>query len=841
MSLTQPTWVTPAGSLGSYPSTLPVSFTLQANLTQLPVPATSAIYAVISGSLPAGLSMNSSGVITGTPTLVSQLTTSTFVVRVTDNLGNLRDRTFSMSISGSTAPHFSTPTGSVLSTQDSVWVELQIQYENPDPTNPVEMVLVSGRLPPGLAISTSGVIHGYADKPVSIITKPYVETELLVTEAGTNILTVSSTAEFEATRPIVFTGTMFGGLVEGTTYYVKSVINNTKFTISDTEDGPEFMLGNGTGFATATLEAVVVGQPTISTFTFTLGINSPAGNAQENYSITVINQNTPISQGGPGNPANTRTPAIMNSRPPVDVSGSDPYFGYYLYPAEDSTLSYPLDSNAFIGTIKSDNFFAFKVVGYDFDGNDLTYIYSDLPPGLTGDPVTGWVTGTPILSIAGLNQYSFGVAVYKVMNPTIQSPFIHFAYNLSNSIDGTITWISPASLGTIYNGEQSTKSVLATCDVSLDYRIVSGELPPNLSLLSSGEITGYAAVQPTDQLLDIGDTTDFTFTVEAYSPDIALIKSRKEFTITIEQLYQQPLDTLYIKATPSIEDRAILETLLSNETLIPSEMLYRSEDPKFGKATEIIYEHAFGIHASNVAQYLAAITKNHYWRNITLGELDTAVARDENGQIIYEVVYSKIIDNLVNPDGVSISEEIYWPRRIDLSLGPWYTSSTTLYTSYASILGTDYYTSLTPGYARVLYPNSLFNMRERVSSELGQEYSSRILPRWMTSQQRDGNTLGYTQAWVICYTKPGYSETIKNNINTNWLKPEGLPWKLNMIDFKIDRFFVNKQLTYNYNNLTVPNSWSGLPSATPAPDPSNSKDFYALFPQVTILPNETQY
>jgi hypothetical protein len=105
----------------------------------------------------------------------------------------------------------------------------------------------------------------------------------------------------------------------------------------------------------------------------------------------------------------------------------------------------------------------------------------------------------------------------------------------------------------------------------------------------------------------------------------------------------------------------------------------------------------------------------------------------------------------------------------------------------------------------------------------------------MTSQQENGSTLGYTQAWVICYTKPGTANTIKNNIETNW------PYTLNQINFKIDRFSVNKSSTYNWDNNLNPPAWTGLPSANPVPDPLNSKDFYVLFPRQTILPDNTQY
>jgi hypothetical protein len=102
----------------------------------------------------------------------------------------------------------------------------------------------------------------------------------------------------------------------------------------------------------------------------------------------------------------------------------------------------------------------------------------------------------------------------------------------------------------------------------------------------------------------------------------------------------------------------------------------------------------------------------------------------------------------------------------------------------------------------------------------------------MTSQQLNGSTLGYTQAWVIAYTKPGLANTVKNNIETLW------PYKLNQINITIDRFTVDKSATYNWDNSLQPPNWTGLPSADPVPDPLDSKDFYVLFPRQTILPRQ---
>ena len=82
---------------------------------------------------------------------------------------------------------------------------------------------------------------------------------------------------------------------------------------------------------------------------------------------------------------------------------------------------------------------------------------------------------------------------------------------------------------------------------------------------------------------------------------------------------------------------------------------------------------------------------------------------------------------------------------------------------------------------------------------------------------------------------------IKNNIKNNWKNPAGLPLVLNQINFKIDRFSVSKITSYDYDKNLNPPAWIGLPSATPTPDPTDSKDFYVWFPRQTILPDETQY
>jgi hypothetical protein len=217
---------------------------------------------------------------------------------------------------------------------------------------------------------------------------------------------------------------------------------------------------------------------------------------------------------------------------------------------------------------------------------------------------------------------------------------------------------------------------------------------------------------------------------------------------------------------------------------------------------------------------------NHYNRNIVLGGLKTAIARDDNGDVLYEVVYSEIVDDLVNPEGVSVPESIVWKKPISLQLGPWTINNGQIFSSSGST-----YTSYTPGSVQKFYPASLDNMRNIIIDNLTQDTDNLLLPKWMTSQQENGNTLGFIKCWVICYTKPGYSTTIKDNIENNW------QYTLSDIDCSLDRYYVDRSTTYNWDiDLSIP-AWVEVPSEITTSTNLEQHDMVVLFPRKTILPN----
>lgn len=720
-----PVWNTPVGSLGSYPGNSPLLITLSAYAVN---PAAELKFKIISGNLPEGtekdpIRMDMFGTIRGTLKLAVNQTEYKFTVRITDEHLEFSDRTFSITVSNENKPQFLLKTGEVVNTLDSMYVEYDIQYSNPVTTNQCYVNISSGELPPGLYMTETGKIVGYAEPPI---------------------------------------------------------------------------LPNKS--------------PTKRTYTITVQLTSDYGNDTAIYRLTVRNQQ--LTQG-PGQ----RRPVILNNRPRV-----------YPIPTNDADYDFYTKDKTAIPVIESGEYFSYKIIGHDFENSPIEYKFSNLPTGLTGDENTGWITGIPVVNTPGLIRIDFGVKVRKKNNIFMVSAVETFPFYISNTIKQDIQWVTDKNLGTINNNTISDMTIEATSHVDLKYRLSGGKLPPNLQLLDNGQIIGKVSHQPTHYLMKQGESSEFKFTIEAYSPVYKLVNDTREFTLKVHQYYEKPVESVYFKVGSDAKNRLIVKDLLNDTSIIPDEYLYRPLDPYFGKAKDVRFIHAYGIPVNGLETYLKVVENNHYYRKILLGPVQTAIARDDNNNVIYEVVYSPIMDELMNKEGGSSPQQIIWPRNIRETDAGYTINNTTLFTAFE-----DNFTSQSPGRLRRLRPASLVNMRTQLTTTLGQNTDISLLPRWMTSQQRDGNTTGYIQAWVICHTLPGKSEIIKDNINNNW------DHTLNEIDFSIDRYIIDKSSTFDWNfNLSIP-TWGQLPSASPAPSPLDANDITILFPKPTILPRELDY
>ena len=731
--MAQPIWITPPGTLGTIAEGIFYQIPL---LAYEPEQGATVFYEVIAGALPDGIQFEDTGLIAGVPRAIGSVqgvpqevardVTSKFAVRAytkkTVNgiqvIDRLADRTFTITVTGPDAPRFTTPAGTIGTFFDGSQVSgIQIEYTDVDPGEITVIKLVSGQLPPGITLTSTGFLSGFV-APNTDIAAP----------AG------------------------FDRLGQGYAQY--------PFDFSN--------------------------QSADVTYEFTLEITDGTNSDLRTFNIVVYSRNSMTADN-------------------TNLTSDNTFVTADVTPVRTPILLTPQGS---IGTTNNDSFFAFQFQGLDLDGDPFRYTLtasSDEVFGLTLDPESGWLYG--YIPDLGLTEtvYQFQIEVYKLNDPSYISDPYSYSLNVNGNINTEITWLTPSDLGTIVNGATSILYVQAVnrSGLALEYRLLSGSnssLPQGLQLLSTGDIAGRCSFNTF--ALDGGTTTFdltqqdnivnpttfdlvFNFVVEVYSQN-NLVSVTKNFSITVIRRYNEPYQNLYVQAMPPEDDRALINSLLQNSDIFPPNFIYRPSDLNFGVSTRVIYMHAFGLTASTLDEYYSSLYENHYWKNLVLGNIEVAQARNSAGEVIYEVVYSRIIDNLINDQGQSVSKAVELPFPVDIN-------NTEIFT---------------------VYPNSLINMRDQVIDTVGQVGS--VLPTWMLSKQQNGRVLGFTPAWVIAYVKPGRGEQIAYNIRTEFGD------RLNLVDFKVDRYELDALLTKNWDPVT--DHW--------VPSPPS----YTTFDAVSIVP-----
>jgi hypothetical protein len=118
-------------------------------------------------------------------------------------------------------------------------------------------------------------------------TQDPLSTTATATTASNNRVTVSSTDDFSVNDPIIFTGTTFGNIIAGTTYYVSEIVNTTQMTISTLINGGVFVLSNGAGSMLLTSQANTL---TLSTATgsMTMNVSLPVSPGQVNGQLFTL-------------------------------------------------------------------------------------------------------------------------------------------------------------------------------------------------------------------------------------------------------------------------------------------------------------------------------------------------------------------------------------------------------------------------------------------------------------------------------------------------------------------------------------------------------------------------
>lgn len=830
-------WITPQGSLGTINERDRQEINLLASSNQGPI-----TFSIQAGSLPKGLRLENNQIL-GTPFEVSKPTTSRFVIRADDGVEK-KDRTFSIIVEGRDEPKWVTNEGllpvgpnSTFFVLDNDKVDFQLIALDPDipAGDTIEYYIPynGGELPPGLSLSRSGRITGFTDPIFALEYKIYsgnYDLNLFDSEPydlGTRPINGFDSFTFDErtfdyfdetgfprrlTRYYQFTVVATDGLFEDRRSFQIYVVSEDFLRADNT------IMQVGTGIFRA--DNTYVRKP--------IWITEPdLGIRRANNYVTVYLDvfDPPSMPGYISYRFETINPEFSGKSVRIFRDETD-YIEVDMVPDPSGKTGLPRRNQKFavatvynfldstLGTYTILN--VEKINGYEnrygitFDpslGERVTegaeIIFGDssiLPPGLNLDTITGELVGNLPYQPRVTKDYRFTVsAVNTYDNGVSASTPRTFSLKVLGEIESGIVWLSDRDLGSISPNKNSMISVEAESKLggrSILYSLRSGELPPGLKLLPSGEIygkvnqigsettqgitrfynwDGSSAKDYTTTTFDSNLTSFdrvYTFVVEARDI-LNFSETAKTFQITVNTQADTVYSNLYFKAYQKKSKRDLWNNFISDYSIFEPEKIYRYGDPAFGVQDEIKMLMFAGIESNNAETFVQAISRNHYFKRLNFGNVKKAVAKDTTTQqVVYEVIYVEIVDPLVK-NGKSISEVVNLRDNIN---SKFLVNNTRINVSSNIPLASD------SDYQRI-FPNSIKNMRKNIKGTGARDRS--YLPLWMRSIQEDQFAEpGFVSALPLCFAKPGMADEIILNI-----KNSGFDFKV--LDFEVDRYIID--------------------------------------------------
>lgn len=462
------------------------------------------------GALPAGISVSSAGVVSGTPTAAGAFS-PTFTV--TDSASHTGTATLSLAVN---APNIAISPGTL---PDGIAGTAYSQTASASGgTAPYTYARdpAGGALPTGLSLSSGGVL------------------------SGTPTVAGSFTFSIKATDSSTGTGAPFSKSMSYTVTIGAPTISITPAALPDATAGTAysqalaasggspaytFAITGGTAPAGVTITGnTISGTPSVpGTFNFTVTATDSLGfPGTHNYSLTVVPPTITVSP--------TTLPAstvgVAYSQAFAGSGGTPPYsfaitggaLPAGLSPSGGGISGTPTAAGPFVITVTATDSLGFTgtrtytgavaaptisltpasvpagVVGQSYSstlvagGGTAPYTFSStgtLPPGVSLSPATGVLSGQPTTP----GTYNFTVAVTDHSTGT-GAPFSkQLPYTLTISAP-TIT-IAPASLPAPVIGAAYTQSITATGGSgSYTYTSTGGPLPAGLTLSTAGTLSG---------------------------------------------------------------------------------------------------------------------------------------------------------------------------------------------------------------------------------------------------------------------------------------------------------------------------------------------------------------
>ena len=721
-----PVWTTTAGKIATIDEQVAYSLQLEANTSD----STAIAYSVIAGSLPAGMQVTSTGLLTGTPAEVAKRTLYTFVVRATAGT-TITDRTFSLDVQGSDAPTFTTASGQLLlddSTSvglywviDGSSVSLQMQATDSDTRAGQTLVyeIMQGSLPPGITMSKTGLISG--------------------------IVKLTDDQKFGER----------GGYDDGSP--------------EDKWDG--------------TYDRTVTSKSISKNFDFVIRVSDGTSFVEQNNNIFVYSadfwrvSNTAITIDASEIDGSPLTMDLSANRRPVFRTGSD--LGTFRH---DNALVIKIDVEDF-DPLQGDLEYSIQSgslpagVSIDVNSGEL---YGQLARQSAVETNYNFTVRANRVIVAGINVFTDQSFTMKVIGEID----IGIAFTTPTVI-GTLKADIPSLL--------SIEAVTEQPNRVLTYSITSGSLPTGITLSEQGNLIGTIdpsdftdstkaytfTVTVSDQYQEAATSKEFTLNVDIphnfvehgnmsghatsfIDQNIFYNISQDPNINSVENIYRPEDLTFGMRLKP---DMLMMSGLEAQTLTAFQQQMEQNHAPKT-------------LYFGDIKTAVAKEGTDTKYEVVYVEIKDNLV--NKNGNAISSAIKLRnaVVKPMLGPRASSMNATTdYMDYEVTTDGGLAFSTSGSK-VRYANQLSADL------GFIETIYPNAVANMRSRMKSLGHKEWD--YLPLWMkTTQAGDLAPLGYVPAVPICYCKPGTSALIKKRITDKALNFKN-------IAFTVDRYVVTK-------------------------------------------------
>jgi len=830
------TWVTAKGDLGTIPESQ--FFLLQFEATEVSEQALT--YSFISGELPGGMYVTTTGQLRGAPTILSsvdQIKKYAFTVRASNPDGLVADRSFSLTVSNTVGPVITPRPDLVGAFFDGEFLSYQFASTNDNPSATVYWSILNGDLPPGTTFSSTGLLSGYVDIIAANVTDLGFEAagvESVIFDALPESTDRSYTFTVQVTDGAKFNTLNCRALIVSKANFTSdndiTIVNNTFITIDYNNSYRPIILN-----APNSLPTRVAGD----TFAYKFLAYDPE---QKSVQWTVddllfsgLDQlDYPVSQSLNGD-GSTGPYTMDRAAAAADISvriNDTIYFPTVDYTTSGTDLTFVSLTPGATDIIE----ILYIAVGTGFDTLFFDQGAEGFPSGLSIDRDTGWLFGTLPEQTEDIKTYSFSVKAYRELTPGVISDPVVFSLSVKRTRNEAIVWISPADLGEIDNGAVSEFTIEATntAGKTLDYSIIystNRRVPQGLKMLSTGDLIGrvsfrYFSLDGETGFLPVTSTQNLVVGMSVQGIGVA---AGCKVTAIIDANTVEVKPAVYVVQGTPLTFTNDTSTFVVNtsanaiSTVIDTGTTTFDLDCNFTVKAEardgsISATKAFKITVNprNLAPYenlyLRALPKleervalTNTLRNTSVVPTSLLYRVDDPNFGIQTDITSLFLPGLSSQTAANVMSAIslnHYTKTINFgniktarAVGS--DGVVDYEVVYADLIDNQQFSGNSPPlsttltntypyiengveYGNIIYTNSFTNMQKRLEAGIG--YTNRgALPRWMNSVQTNGTIPGLTRAVPLVYAKPGSGELIAYRLRNSG-------FSMGSIDFVADRY-----------------------------------------------------